>query len=155
MDLSSTFASPPGMRADFGQNLQTCPFTGADMLLYSAAVRHFGRGLSDEVLEALSWVFLNRRASGELQQASLLPEHASPDWRERQLADPIAPEDARVVAALARVLAGSVPDITCGATRFHCHHETPAWAECMDVRALIGPYLFYRARSSNSLDTAL
>ena len=155
MDLSSTFASPPGMRAGFGQNLQARPFTGADMLLYGAAVRHFGGGLSDEVLEALSWVFLNRRASGEPHQASLQPEHASPDWKERQLADPIAPEDARVFAVLAHVLAGGAADPTCGATRFHCHHETPAWAECMDVRALIGPYLFYRTRSSDSLGPAL
>ena len=121
------------------------------MLLYGAAVCHFGRGLSNEVLEALSWVFLNRRASGEPQQALLRPEQASPDWKERQLADPIAPEEARGFAALAHVLAGAVPDPTCGATRFHCHQETPAWAGHMEVRALIGPYLFYRARSSDGL----
>lgn len=134
----------------FAENTPVRPFTGADMLLYGAAVRHFGAGFSDEVLEALSWVFLNRRAGGEPQQALLQPEHASPDWMARQLAEPFSPEHARVFASLARVLAGGVADPTGGATRFHCHHETPAWAAHMEARALIGPYLFYRTLGSSA-----
>jgi len=41
---------------------------------------------------------------------------------------------------------GGVDDPTDGATRFHCHDETPSWAENMDIRAIIGPYLFYENR---------
>ncbi len=59
------------------------------------------------------------------------------------LSDPLDQETARALAVFTQVLAGGVADPTGGASRFHCHDETPKWAAAMDIRAIVGPYLFY------------
>jgi hypothetical protein len=115
---------------------------GMDLIVLAAAVAHFGRGLGDEVLTALSWVLLNRHAL-EHPADPAIPTAGSNDWAESLLADPVERETARALAVFTRVVAGSIDDPTDGATRFHCHDETPTWAKGMDIRAIIGPYLFY------------
>lgn len=119
--------------------------TGADVILYGVAVSLFGGSHSDEVLEALSWVLLNRRAVGHALDPLQLPHRAPDDWIETTLNTRISPEVAHAVSIFARVVSGSVIEPVRGATRFHSHRETPSWAEQMDLRAIIGPYLFYAA----------
>jgi hypothetical protein len=123
---------------------------GMDLMVLGAAVAHYGRGLDEDVLAALSWAFLNRRAyedGTEIGPATAIPPASSPDWAAALMGDPLEPETARALAVFTRVVAGGVADPTAGATRFHCHDETPSWAEDMDIRAVIGPYLFYASRS--------
>lgn len=123
---------------------------GMDLMVLGAAVAHYGRGLDEDVLAALSWAFLNRRAyedGTEIGPATAVPPASSPDWAAALMGDPLEPETARALAVFTRVVAGGVGDPTAGATRFHCHDETPSWAEDMDIRAVIGPYLFYVSRS--------
>lgn len=119
---------------------------GMDLMVLGAAVAHYGRGLDEDVLAALSWAFLNRRANGdggEIAPVLASSPARSPDWAAALMGDPLDQETARALAVFARVVAGGVADPTEGATRFHCHDETPSWAEKMDIRAVIGPYLFY------------
>lgn len=130
-------------RAVSGDNPDARRFTGEDLILYGVAVAHFSHELNDEVREAISWVLLNRRARGDGDLPGFRPEGAGPEWKAGALCAPVGAETARAIAALSRVLAGSVPDPTRGATRFHCHQEDPAWAAAMEIRAAIGPYLFY------------
>jgi len=118
-------------------------FTGADLIYYGITVSQFGGADSDEVLEALSWVLLNRRGAGRGVDPLLLPEGASMDWIERAHTISISPHVARAISIFALVVSGAVIDPVRGATRFHGHRETPSWAEKMDLRAVIGPYLFY------------
>jgi len=123
---------------------------GMDLMVLGAAVAHYGRGLDEDVLAALSWAFLNRRANGdgsEITPAAASAPARSPEWAAALMGDPLEQETARALAVFARVVAGGVADPTEGATRFHCHDETPSWAENMDIRAVIGPYLFYASRS--------
>ncbi len=115
---------------------------GMDLIVLAAAVAHFGRGLGEEVLAALSWVLLNRYALERPTDLANLTAGAN-EWAETLLADPIERETARALAVFTRVVAGSLDDPTDGATRFHCHGEAPTWAEGMGIRAIIGPYLFY------------
>ncbi len=127
---------------------------GIDLMVLGAAVAHYGRGLDEDVLAALSWAFLNRRANGDGGEigpaAASSPARSparSPEWAAALMGDPLEQETARALAVFARVVAGALADPTEGATRFHCHDETPSWAEDMDIRAVIGPYLFYASRS--------
>ncbi len=119
--------------------------SGRDLIVLGAAVAHFGRGLSEDVLTALSWALLNRQSLGETTDvdASAL---AAERWAAAVLSDPLEPETMRAMAVFAQVLAGGVADPTGGAIRFHCHDETPKWAEQMDIRAIVGPYLFYASK---------
>ncbi|MAN63247.1 MAG: hypothetical protein CMI60_15015 [Parvibaculum sp.] len=115
---------------------------GRDLLVLGAAVAHFGRGLSEDVLAALSWALLNRRGLSE--GADMGPAaQAAGSWASALLSDPLEQETARALAVFMQVLAGGVPDPIDGACRFHCHDETPKWADKMDIRAIVGPYLFY------------
>lgn len=114
---------------------------GMDLIVLAAAVAHFGRGLGEEVLVALSWTLLNRHAFDADRAIA-----GTDDWAAALLADPVEQETARVLAVFTQVVAGAVDDPTNGATRFHCHDETPTWTETMDIRAVIGPYLFYAGR---------
>ena len=127
-------------------NHETCPtapvICGRDLVFLAAAVAHFGRALGEDVLTALSWALLNRHAL-EHPAGITIPATGSNDWAESLLADPVERETARALAVFTRVAAGALDDPTDGATRFHCHDETPTWAENMDIRAIIGPYLFY------------
>jgi len=118
-------------------------FTGADLLFYGITVSQFGGSHSDEVLEALSWVLLNRRGAGQGLDPLLLPEGAATDWIESALNISISPHVARAISIFALVVSGAVIDPVRGATRFHGHRETPSWAEKMGLQAVIGPYLFY------------
>ena len=121
------------------------PVSGRDLMVLGAAVTHFGRGLSEDVLTALSWAMLNRRGA----DAGTDMEHsaeAADRWASALLSDPLDQETARALAVFTRVLSGGVADPTDGASRFHCHDETPKWAAEMDIRAIVGPYLFYAPR---------
>ena len=120
-------------------------FTGTDVILYGTAVSHFGGSHSDEVLEALSWVLLNRRGAGHALDPLLLPDGAPVDWIEGALKLSISPQAMRAVSIFASVVSGAVTDPVRGATRFHNHRESPSWADKMELRAVIGPYLFYAA----------
>eukprot|EP00435_Cladocopium_sp_Y103_P076946 s1_g685.t1 len=121
------------------------PVSGRDLMVLGAAVTHFGRGLSEDVLTALSWAMLNRRSADDgtdLEHSAQAAEH----WATALLADPLDRETARALAVFAQVLTGGVADPTDGASRFHCHDETPKWAAEMDIRAIVGPYLFYASK---------
>ncbi|MCE7997396.1 MAG: hypothetical protein HEP70_00915 [Rhodobiaceae bacterium] len=121
---------------------------GMDLMVLGAAVAHYGRGLDEDVLAALSWAFLNRRATGDGEEFGPAAT-SSPDWAAALMGDPLKQETARALAVFTRVVAGCVSDPTEGATRFHCHDETPSWAEDMDIRAIVGPYLFYAPTSKD------
>lgn len=49
------------------------------------------------------------------------------------------------LSIVAGVFAGLYDDPTNGATRFHRHDHTPAWADGLQCTALLGPYIYYRA----------
>ncbi len=125
-----------------GPAISGLAISGMELIVLAAAVAHFGRGLGEQVLVALSWVVLNRHAQEHAFELTNATAGAN-GWAESLLADPVERETARALAVFTRVVAGSVDDPTDGATRFHCHDETPTWAEGMDIRAIIGPYLFY------------
>ncbi len=114
---------------------------GRDLIVLGAAVAHFGRGLDNDVLTAISWALLNRRTQYTPDADGSVP--AAESWAAALLSDPLEQETAKALAAFTRVLAGGVADPTDGACRFHCHDETPKWADKMDIRAIVGPYLFY------------
>lgn len=115
---------------------------GRDLIVLGAAVAHFGRGLGEEVLTAISWALLNRRSRDGIHDLDGSAP-AAESWATSLLCDPLEQETARALAVFTQVLAGGVTDPTDGACRFHCHDETPKWADHMDIRAIVGPYLFY------------
>ena len=56
---------------------------------------------------------------------------------------PEAGEAGRFLEISRAALSGALPDETGGATQFHRHEETPAWAARALPRALIGRHWFY------------
>jgi len=135
-------SSPLSSMRNFDQSRVGSLICGRDLIVLGAAVAHFGRGLDEDVLAALSWAFLNRRGQGD--GADIGPAaQAVESWASVLLSDPLEQETARALAVFTQVLAGGIADPTDGACRFHCHDETPKWADRMDIRAIVGPYLFY------------
>ncbi len=127
---------------DQGPPVPSTVICGQDLIVLGAAVAHFGRGLSEEVLSALSWALLNRR--GLRDEAEPAPAGRMAErWAAALLADPLEQDTTRALAVFTRVLAGGIADPTDGSSRFHSHDETPTWAEHMEIRAIVGPYLFY------------
>ncbi len=117
--------------------------TTSDLFLHALAVARFGAGQAGEVLGALCWVFLNRRIWS--QQANPIGTEGEPHWVQACLMDPLPLDLAHVISVCADVFAGRWTDPVGGATRFHHHCESPAWADEMELNAIIGSFLFYRA----------
>jgi spore germination cell wall hydrolase CwlJ-like protein len=119
-------------------------FTGAEIFHFGIAISQFGQGMTDDVLAALSWVFVHRKLAGQLPEALGPVECANVSGANGNFHAKLSPDTAHAISICASVIAGDILDPVMGATRFHNHYETPSWADKMDLCAIIGPYLFYR-----------
>ena len=106
-------------------------------------------------MQAVGNVVMNRVNAGSWYGASIkdvvTKKYQFSCWNEndpnRAIIDAITPQQLSLNGTLAiarQVIAGTLPDITGGATHYHAKNIKPSWASSMKKTATIGNHIFYK-----------
>lgn len=113
------------------------------------------RGEGTRGMQAVGNVVMNRVNAGSWYGASIkdvvLKPYQFSSWNtndpnraviENMTAQQLALNGSLAIAR--QVIAGTLPDITGGATHYHAKNVNPAWVSSMERTATIGNHIFYR-----------
>lgn len=113
------------------------------------------RGEGARGMQAVGNVVMNRVNAGSWYGASIkdvvLKPYQFSAWNandpNRSVIENMTAQQLALNGSLAiarQVIAGTLPDITGGATHYHAKNVNPAWARSMERTATIGNHIFYR-----------
>ena len=96
-------------------------------------------------LTAIAYAIKNRLSKGDAF-SHIARESGMPEMGDFSSTCPNPDEQTclKSLSIVAGVFAGLYEDPTQGATRFHRHDHSPAWAVNLQPCALLGPHLYYR-----------